>query len=63
MTGNPVTGREEQARAIAEEFPGWEAWQGLDGQWHARIVGAVPPVMVHHRSPEELCAQIRRRAT
>jgi hypothetical protein len=63
MTGHPMIGRDEQARAIAEEFPGWAAWQSLDGQWHARIVGAIPPVMVHAPSPGELCEQIRRRST
>jgi hypothetical protein len=37
----------ENARAIEAEFPGWEAWQGIDRLWHARIRGATPPVMVH----------------
>ena len=32
---------------IAAEFPGWEAWQGIDRLWHARLRGATPPVMVH----------------
>jgi hypothetical protein len=35
------------AAQIAGEFPGWEAWQGIDRMWHARIRGATPPVMVH----------------
>jgi len=55
---NPMAAHDEQARAIAEQFPGWEAWQGLDSQWHARIVGATPPVMVHAGSPDELREQI-----
>jgi hypothetical protein len=63
MTGDAMAAREEQIRAIAKQFPGWEAWQGLDGQWHARIVGAVPPVMVHAGSPDELCEHIRGQAT
>ena len=62
MTADPMAQRDEQARAIAQEFPGWEAWQSLEGRWHARIVGAVPSVMVHVPSPSELCEQIRRRA-
>lgn len=44
------TGRmnsDDDAAQIAGEFPGWEAWQGIDRTWHARIRGAVPPVMVH----------------
>jgi hypothetical protein len=61
MTGGAMAGRDEQIREIAGQFPGWEPWQGLDGRWHARIVGAVPPVMVHAGSPAELCELIRRR--
>jgi hypothetical protein len=34
-------------QSIEAEFPGWEAWSGVDRQWHARIKGAIPPVMVH----------------
>jgi hypothetical protein len=63
MTGEAMAERDEQIKAIAEQFPGWEAWQSLDGQWHARLVGAVPPVMVHSNSPDGLCEQIRRQAT
>lgn len=49
----------KQAASIAEEFPGWEAWVGLiNGLWHARIVGAVPPVMVHAESAEAIREQI-----
>jgi hypothetical protein len=48
-----------QAAAIADEFPGWEAWVGLiNGLWHARIVGAVPPVMVHAESADGIREQI-----
>jgi hypothetical protein len=35
------------ASDIAREFPDWEAWQGFNRLWHARIRGAVPPVLVH----------------
>ncbi len=50
----------QQAAAIAEEFPGWEAWAGLvNGLWHARIVGAVPPVMVHAESADGIREQIQ----
>jgi hypothetical protein len=34
-------------KSIEAEFPGWEAWQGVDRRWHARIRGADKPVMVH----------------
>jgi hypothetical protein len=48
-----------QIAAIEAEFPGWEVWQSLDSCWHARIRGAIPPVMVHAESAEELAGQIR----
>ena len=43
---------------IAGEFPGWEAWQGIDRLWHARICGATPPVMVHGEDLVDLRDQI-----
>jgi hypothetical protein len=45
---------------IAGEFPGWEAWQGIDRIWHARIRGATPPVMVHGSDLVDLRDQIIR---
>jgi hypothetical protein len=47
------------AESLATEFPGWEAWQGIDRLWHARIRGAVPPVMVHGDDLAELRDQMR----
>ena len=46
------------AAQIADEFPGWEAWQGIDRLWHARIRGATPPVMVHGEDLVDLRDQI-----
>ncbi|MGO9159810.1 MAG: hypothetical protein ACLP7J_03730 [Streptosporangiaceae bacterium] len=46
------------ASDIAREFPGWEAWQGMNRLWHARIRGATPPVMVHGEDPVDLRDQI-----
>ncbi len=46
------------AAEIAAEFPGWEAWQGIDRLWHARIRGATPPVMVHGEDLVDLRDQI-----
>jgi hypothetical protein len=43
---------------ITAEFPGWEAWQGIEGLWHARIRGATPPVMVHGEDVIDLRDQI-----
>ena len=45
---------------IAGEFPDWEAWQGIDRRWHARIRGATPPVMVHGEDLVDLRDQIIR---
>jgi hypothetical protein len=50
----------EHAQAIAAEFPAWEAWQGIDRLWHARIRGATPPVMVHGEDLVDLRDQIIR---
>jgi hypothetical protein len=63
VTADATAGPDRQITAIAEQFPGWEAWQDLNGLWHARIIGATPPVMVHAGSPDELREQIRKRAT
>jgi hypothetical protein len=49
-----------EARKIAEDFPGWEAWVSLVGkQWHARLKGSVPIVMLHDNDPAGLAGQIR----
>ena len=45
--------------SLATEFPAWEAWQGIDLLWHARIRGAVLPVMVHGEDLADLRDQIR----
>jgi hypothetical protein len=58
VSGDAMAERDQQIRTLAEQFPGWEAWQSLDSQWHARIAGATPPVMVHASSLSELCEQI-----
>ena len=49
---------ENDVAQIAGEFPGWEAWQGIDRLWHARIRGATPPVMVHGEDLVDLRDQI-----
>jgi hypothetical protein len=62
MSADAMAARDAQIRAIGNEFPGWEAWQGLiNGLWHARQVGSTPPVMVHGESPDDLREQIRGR--
>jgi hypothetical protein len=51
---------ETEAAGLADEFPGWEAWRGVDRLWHARVRGAVPAVMVHGEDPDDLRDQIIR---
>jgi hypothetical protein len=49
------------ARKIAEDFPGWEAWVSPVGkQWHARLKGSVPIVMLHDDDAVGLAEQIRK---
>ena len=50
----------DDAAQIAGELPGWEAWQGIDRMWHARVRGATPPVMVHGEDLVDLRDQIIR---
>lgn len=39
---------------------GWEAWQSIKGgQWHARLIGSIPIVMVHDDHLEGLSTQVR----
>lgn len=46
-------------RAIEEQFPGWEAWVSIKGgQWHARLKGSVPIVMLHDDTAAGLLAQV-----
>ncbi len=49
------------AKSIEAEFPGGEAWQGIDRLWHARIRGATPPVMVHGEDLVDLRDQVKRK--
>jgi len=30
--------------ALEREFPGWHAWKGVNGLWHARRPGTSPPL-------------------
>jgi hypothetical protein len=54
-----VSDSEQQTAAFSEKHPGWEAWQSLRGQqWHARLIGSEPIVMLHDDSLEELSHQI-----
>lgn len=51
---------DDDTAKIAGEFPDWEAWQGIDRLWHARIRGAIPPVVVHGEDLVDLRDQIIR---
>lgn len=51
----------EQTAAFLEKHPGWEAWQSIrGGQWHARLIGSEPTVMLNDDSLEELSQQVGR---
>ena len=50
-----------ECQRINHDFPRWEAWVGLiNGQWHARLKGSTPPVMVHDDNAEGIREQIER---
>jgi len=61
MSAGPMAERDRQIKAISAQFHGWEAWQSLDGQWHARVIGTTPPVMVHGASADDVREQISER--
>jgi hypothetical protein len=58
--GNAADNAPDDTARIAGEFPDWEAWQGIDRMWHARIRGSFPPVMVHGEDLVDLRDQIIR---
>jgi hypothetical protein len=44
---------------IADEFPGWTGWRSVaTRQFHARLTGSIPLVMVHADRLEDLREQI-----
>jgi hypothetical protein len=49
-----------EAQSIMKDFPQYDVWVSLIGkQWHARLKGATPPVMVHDDSPAGIREQIK----
>ena len=49
-----------QARDLEHRYPGWRAWQSArNGQWHARLAGSQPPVLLHDDNPSGLGEQIK----
>ena len=49
--------------ALADEYPDWEPWLGIDSLWHARIKGATPPVIVTGEDLADLRDEIRRKVS
>jgi hypothetical protein len=45
---------------LAQRFADWDCWFGIDCLWHARIKGALPPVMVRGEDAQDLADQIVR---
>ncbi len=56
-----MTGDQPTLADVAQRWPRWEAWQGINLLWHARIKGATPPVMVHGEEVQDLMDEIQRR--
>ena len=58
MTGDAITYLPE-ARAISEEFPGWEAWVGLRTEvWHGQLRTSTLLVLLHDESAAGLRQKI-----
>jgi len=55
-----TTRADAELAKLAQKFPGWDCWFGIDCLWHARLRGAMPPVMVRGEDPQELSDQILR---
>ena len=45
---------------LAQRFPAWDCWFGIDCLWYARRRGALPPVMVRGEDAQDLGDQIVR---
>ena len=58
MSGCAGTPEQEEIRALAAEYPGWEAWRSLNGMWHARVIGSSPIVMLHDETAAGIGTQI-----
>jgi hypothetical protein len=49
-----------QARDLERQHPGWSAWQSArNGQWHARLEGSDPPLLIHDDHVVGLGEQIK----
>ena len=58
-----IEAEKAEAAAIGREFPGWEAWVGIDSLWHARQTGGVrnyPGDFVTGEDSQDLRDQIKR---
>ena len=55
-----MTHQAPELSGLADRFPRWEAWRGIDGFFHARIKGATPPVMVRGEDVQDLVDEIMR---
>jgi hypothetical protein len=57
-------GHDLESRCRADEagaaVPGRECWFGIDCLWHARLRGALPPVMVRGEDAQDLTYQVVR---
>ena len=46
-----TTKADAELARLAQRFPDWDCWFGIDCLWHARLRGALPPVMCAVRMP------------
>lgn len=53
-----MTGTPQQAGDIETEFPGWEAFRGVNLLWYARLLLSSPPVVLRGESLTDLRDQI-----
>ncbi len=55
-----TTRADAELAKLAQKFPRWDYWFGIDCLFHARLRGALPPVMVRGEDAQDLADQIVR---
>ncbi len=55
-----TTKADAELAELGQRFPARDCWLGIGCLWHARLRGALPPVMVRGEDPQDLDDQIVR---
>ena len=55
-----TTKTDAELARLTQRFPDWDCWFGIDCLWHARLTGALPPVVVRGEDAQDLADQIVR---